>query len=385
MSGIYLHIPFCKKACTYCNFHFSTNFKLVDDILKAIHKELIDRKHYLSDSINTVYFGGGTPSVLNKHQLNQLLQTIKNNYNLNPKAEITIEVNPDDINSIYINELKEVGFNRVSMGVQSFNAAELEFMNRSHTAQQSLQSMQLIANAFENYSIDLIYGSHLNSHQVWQQNVQTALQFKPPHISCYALTVEDKTKLNAIVKKDKSLLPQPDIQAQQFEWLMDELNEAGYLHYEVSNFALPNFESKHNSAYWQGKHYLGVGPGAHSFNSVSRSWNVANNILYTKAVMLNDSYNEIEWLTPTEQQNEHIMIAIRTAKGIDLKQYEENWGANAKDVLLLRANSWVNKNLLQLKGDNLCVTQKGFLFADGIAADLFNQTPIFFKGEKKSH
>lgn len=385
MSGIYLHIPFCKKACTYCNFHFSTNLKLVDEVLQAMQKELIDRKDYLTEPINTIYFGGGTPSILHSHQLNILLQTIHKNYAVNPKAEITIEVNPDDINSIYINELKEVGFNRVSMGVQSFNAAELEFMNRSHTAQQSLQSMQLIANAFENYSIDLIYGSHLNSHQVWQQNVQTALQFKPPHISCYALTVEDKTKLNSIIKKDKTLLPLPDIQAQQFEWLMAELKEAGYLHYEVSNFALPNFKSKHNSAYWQAKHYLGVGPGAHSFNSVSRSWNIANNSLYAKAVIQNGNYNEIEWLTLTEQQNEHIMIAIRTAKGIDLKQYEENWGVNEKEVLLLKAKSWIDKNLLQLKEDNLCVTQKGFLFADGIAADLFKLNPAFFKGEKKSH
>lgn len=371
MSGIYLHIPFCKKACTYCNFHFSTNLTLVNEVLQAMHKELVDRKEYLTQTINTIYFGGGTPSILNKHQLNELLQTIKNNYSLNPEAEITIEVNPDDINSTYIKEIRALGFNRVSMGVQSFNKEELEFMNRSHTAIQSLQSMQLIAENFDNYSIDLIYGSHLNNNEVWQQNVQTALQFKPPHISCYALTVEEKTKLHSITGKNKSLLPKPEIQAQQFEWLMDELQKAGYHHYEVSNFALPNFESKHNSGYWQSNHYLGIGAGAHSFNGVSRSWNVANNSLYAKAVMQNASYNEVEKLTITQQHNEHIMIAVRTAKGIDLNLFEEKWGANLKNELLQKTNSWIHKNLLQQVDNRICVTQKGFLFADGIAADLF--------------
>jgi oxygen-independent coproporphyrinogen-3 oxidase len=258
------------------------------------------------------------------------------------------------------------------MGVQSFNEEELVFMNRSHNALQSLQSMQLIANEFDNYSIDLIYGSHLNSNEVWHQNVQTALQFKPPHISCYALTVEEKTKLKAIIKKDKSFLPKPEIQAQQFEWLMNTLQKAGYHHYEVSNFALSNLESQHNSAYWQGKHYLGIGPGAHSFNSVSRSWNISNNNLYTKAVLNNvTSYTEIEWLTPKEQQNEYIMIAIRTAKGIDLEVYQSKYGVLEKEALLFKATSWIDKNLLQLKQNTLCVTPKGFLFADGIAADLF--------------
>ncbi len=337
-----------------------------------MQKELVDRKDYLTQPITTIYFGGGTPSILSSQQLHALLQTIYTNYNVNKDAEITIEVNPDDIHLNYINELKHVGFNRVSMGVQSFNEEELLFMNRSHTAEQSLKSMQLIASAFSNYSIDLIYGSHLNSFEVWQQNVHTALQFKPPHISAYALTVEEKTKLHYITQHNNALLPQQEIQAQQFEWLMEALQQAGYLHYEVSNFALPNFESKHNSAYWQAKHYLGIGPGAHSFNTISRSWNVANNSLYTKAVIENVDYNETEYLTSIEQHNEYIMIAIRTVKGINLNDYENKFGQENKKVLLHKAQPWMNKNLLQLKENILCVTNKGFLFADGIAADLFS-------------
>lgn len=352
-------------------------------VLQAMQQELVDRKHYLTSPIHSIYFGGGTPSVLNQQQLYQLLQTIYLNYTVNAHAEITIEVNPDDINASYITELKQSSFNRVSMGVQSFNDEELRFMNRSHNAQQSLQSMQLIANQFENYSIDLIYGSHLNNHNIWQQNVHTALQFKPPHISCYALTVEEKTALHHITQKNKLLLPQPEIQAQQFEWLMNALPKAGYTHYEVSNFALPNFESKHNSAYWQGSHYLGIGAGAHSFNDNSRSWNVANNSLYANAVLQQSSYSETEWLTPTQQLNEHIMVAIRTAKGIDLNVFEEKWGKEQKETLVKQAKPWIEKNLLQQNDTCLCVTQKGFLFADGIAADLFSVNEILsIKTEK---
>lgn len=356
----------------------------MDELLQVMQKELVDRKDYLTLPVNTIYFGGGTPSILTKQQLQGLLETIYKNYKIATDIEITLEVNPDDINSTYIKEIKELGFNRVSMGVQSFNDAELQFMNRSHTAKQSLESMQLITKEFENYSIDLIYGSHLNSNSIWQQNVQTALTFKPPHISCYALTVEEKTKLHHLTQKNNSLLPKPEIQAQQFEWLMEVLQTNGYQHYEVSNFALPFFESKHNRAYWQGKHYLGVGAGAHSYNSESRSWNVPNNSLYTKGVLQNASYNEVEWLTPTQQLNEHIMIAIRTAKGIDLDVFEEKWTVEFKNNLLNKAKPWISKNLLQLKDNRLCVTQKGFLFADGIAADLFFLTPDLPKEEKKT-
>jgi oxygen-independent coproporphyrinogen III oxidase len=329
MAGIYIHIPFCKQACHYCNFHFSTTHHQIPQVVNAIAKEAFLRKNYITESIDTIYFGGGTPSILNTTDIAFLLDEINKNFVVNPQAEITLEANPDDITEQNLLAWKHIGINRFSLGIQSFIDEELQWMNRSHNAHQAKQCIELIKKHFYNYSIDLIFGSQLLSNEQWIANIETALSFHPPHLSCYALTVEEKTTLG----KKVAQLKQPNIdnnkQAEQFEILMQQLETAGYQHYEISNYAQPNFESKHNSSYWKGKHYLGLGPSAHSFNGNSRSWNIANNALYVAGIENNQTVLETEILTTTQQLNEHIMIALRTALGINLSSIHQQFGQDA--------------------------------------------------------
>ncbi|MDQ2753020.1 MAG: radical SAM family heme chaperone HemW, partial [Bacteroidota bacterium] len=312
MAGIYVHIPFCKKACYYCNFHFSTSTLTANEMIYAIGMEAKLRKYYSKEKVTTVYIGGGTPSLLTITHLRTLLEKLRDNFSILSDAEVTLEANPDDINIESLLQWKSAGINRLSIGVQSFRDADLQWMNRAHNARQALGCIQLATKTgFNNLSIDLIYGTPTLSNEQWIQNIEQAIALDVHHLSCYALTVEPKTALYHLIKEKKVANVDEETQSVQFEILINRLCEAGYEHYEISNFAKPGFQSKHNSSYWQGKPYIGLGPSAHSFNGVSRQWNVANNALYIASLKIGEVPFEIEYLTPQQQLNEYIMTSLR--------------------------------------------------------------------------
>lgn len=367
MAGIYLHIPFCKQACHYCNFHFSTSLRQQATMVQALSKEIELRKDYLQrQPLNTIYFGGGTPSLLPTDALRSLLATIKQQHWYDTNAEITLEINPDDITIENCRQWQQAGINRLSIGVQSFIEEELRWMNRAHTATQSLQGLQTAQQFFDNISIDLIYGLPEQSHSQWQTNVEQALALDIPHLSCYALTVEPKTPLEKKIRQQQFSPVEPEKQSEQFMLLMNWLEKAGYRHYEISNFAKPNKESLHNSAYWQGSHYVGIGPSAHSYNGVSRQWNVSNNALYIKAIEQEQLPFEIEVLTAVQQLNEYIMTALRTDTGIDVTKLSFH-----QTQLLQAAARFIDTGHLLLGENRLRLSKEGKLLADGIASALF--------------
>jgi oxygen-independent coproporphyrinogen III oxidase len=373
LAGIYLHIPFCRQACHYCNFHFTTSLRYKDDVVNAIVREVELRKEYLSgQSLDTIYFGGGTPSLLTASDLEKLLSAVKRNFKVNAKAEITLEANPDDITKEKLEEWKGQGINRLSIGVQSFIDNELKWMNRAHNAQHARQCIELsLATGFNNISIDLIYGSPLLDDESWEKNVAIATGYSVPHLSCYALTVEEKTPLHKQITGMKGMPVDEEKQARQFILLMQWLRDAGYEHYEVSNFAKPGFQSRHNSAYWKGSDYLGLGPSAHSFNGKERSWNPANNQAYARNIIAGILPVETETLTEDQLVNENIMISLRTSSGLDLNQVEAKWGANEKERIMKLLSRYISHNLLLVENNIATLTDAGMLRADGIAADLF--------------
>ena len=327
---------------------------------------------FLADkAVNTVYFGGGTPSLLSLSEIERLLTALRGNYNIAPDAEVTFEANPDDITEPVMKGWKSAGINRLSMGVQSFFEEELMWMNRAHNSGQALRSLELAVQEFENITIDLIYGSPLLTDQMWEENVTKALSFGIPHLSCYALTVEEKTPLHKQITRALKKGVDDNRQAHQFMLLMKWLRAAGYEHYEVSNFARPGFRSRHNTAYWKGEKYLGLGPSAHSYDGRGRQWNVANNQQYVKAIMHGDIPAEKETLTDKDRLNETIMISLRTAEGLNLERIEKIWGAEQKDQLQKALKRYTHQNLIIQAGPNYCLTDEGMLRADGIAADLF--------------
>ena len=367
-----MHIPFCKQACTYCNFHFTTSLRYKDDLVKAMAAEAEAEKAYLNgETVHTIYFGGGTPSRLELADLEQLLSAIRQNYPVAAHTEVTLEANPDDITKEALQAWKALGINRLSIGIQSFFEEELRWMNRAHNSQQAIGNLRLAIETFPNITIDLIYGSPLLSDEMWEQNVKTAIALGIPHLSCYALTVEEKTPLHKNILLHKTVDVDSDKQARQFLQLMHWLRDAGYEHYEVSNFAKPGFRSRHNSAYWKGVPYLGLGPSAHSFNGTERRWNIANNPVYIKSMRENASQREVEVLTPEQQLNETIMISLRTAEGIDLGKIENTWGEGEKNRLLQDLSKYINTGLVQMNHHHAQLTDEGMLRADGIAADLF--------------
>jgi len=373
MAGIYIHIPFCKQACHYCNFHFSTSRQLLPQMMHSIKQEAALRNTYLQgETVSTIYFGGGTPSLVPVQLLKELLDKLYALFTVTDEAEITLETNPDDITAENLDAWKAIGINRLSIGVQSFVEADLVWMNRAHTSIQALQCIQLAqSKGFDNITIDLIYGTPTLSDEQWQQNVQQVIDLNIPHVSCYALTVEPKTALDHMIRTHKLEDVDTDKQAHHFELLMQWLATAGYEHYEVSNFARPGFRSKHNSSYWQGKHYIGLGPSAHSFNGTSRQWNIANNALYIKSILEENKVPfEIEELTPTQQLNEYIMTSLRTLEGLSLHKIDTTWPMFTM-MLEERAKKWTDSNDMIKAEDHLRLTNKGRLLADGIAADLF--------------
>lgn len=371
MAGIYIHIPFCRQACLYCNFHFSTLLTLRNDLINALLKEIALSTVYHDKSIETIYFGGGTPSLLHAESLNTILNALHQKFHIARDAEITLEANPDDISEQLLAFWKSMGINRLSIGVQSFFEEDLKWMNRAHTAEQSVNSIVLAQQAgFENLTIDLIYGSPGLSDEKWQYNIEKAINFNIPHLSCYALTVEPKTALHSLIAKNKMRDTDPEQQARQFIQLMNRLQEAGYEHYEISNFSLPGKRSRHNTAYWQDKPYYGFGPSAHSFNGKdTRSWNVANNSLYIQSLRQNVIPLQKEKLTTVQRLNEYIMTSLRTMEGIDLNHVENRFGVAYAQRLLAASRAHSEKMVIQ--NNCLRLTNAGKLFADGIAADLF--------------
>lgn len=346
----------------------------MSEMVHSICKEIELRSTYLpkNEIIESIYFGGGTPSLLSDIQLTEILQTIRNQYLISDNVEITLEANPDDIQKSKLAFWKSIGINRFSLGVQSFQEEDLVWMNRAHNAKQSLKSIKDIQDAgFENITIDLIYGTPTLSDENWKKNVETAIQLNIPHLSCYALTVEEGTALDKMIAQHKKENTDPDKQARHFEYLMQRLKTAGFDHYEVSNFGKPGFHSRHNSAYWQGKQYIGIGPSAHSFNGTSRQWNIANNAKYIQALTKNEIPFEIEYLTPHQQLEEYIMTSLRTMEGLNLQLIIENWGDAAVQRIQHLAAKLLDNELMIQKDQHLILTEKGFLLADGIAADFF--------------
>ena len=372
MAGIYLHIPFCRQACHYCNFHFSTSLKLKNEFVDALLKEILLQSTYLpSEPVNTIYFGGGTPSLLSIDELASILQTLRQTFTVAADAEVTLEANPDDIAEEKLKDWKQVGINRLSIGVQSFFEEDLRWMNRAHTAQQAIGNLKLARQYFDNITIDLIYGTPTLPDDKWQHNVQQAIALGITHLSCYALTVEPGTALAHMINKHKTLDVNTEDQARQFLLLMDWMQAAGYEHYEISNFALPGKRSRHNSSYWQGASYLGLGPSAHSFNGESRQWNIANNALYIKSLKEDKVPFEVEHLTSTQRLNEYVMTSLRTMEGLNLEYVASRFGEKTADKLKQEAQQFIETGKMQLNNGYLQLTKEGKLFADGIAAELF--------------
>jgi oxygen-independent coproporphyrinogen III oxidase len=372
LAGIYLHIPFCKQACNYCNFHFTTSLRYKTDLVNALIKEIELQKDFLQgESIATIYFGGGTPSLLTLEECRLILEKIRQVFNIDDGAEITLEANPDDITKEKLVAWKDLGINRLSIGIQSFFDEDLLWMNRAHNAREAIDNLQLAITEFNNISIDLIYGSPLLSDDMWKKNVETAINLNIPHLSCYALTIEEKTPLHKLILLNKTANVDTDKQARQFLLLMQWLKENGYDHYEVSNFAKPGYRSRHNSSYWQEKKYLGLGPSAHSYNVVIRKWNIANNNNYIEAINNGKLETEREVLTETQKLNEYIMISLRTMEGLDLEKIKSVWGEEKLKTVNERLIRFKENDLVIKEANKIKLTEEGMLRADGIAADLF--------------
>ncbi len=373
MAGVYLHIPYCKQACHYCDFHFSTNLKTRTAMIDAMLQEMNLRRNFLPDEpIHTIYFGGGTPSLLEISDLKRLMDRIRALWTVSADAEITLEANPDDLTPEVLEKLKAGGINRLSIGIQSFFQEHLEWMNRGHNAQQALQCItDARAAGFDNLSVDLIYGFPLLSDEQWKQNIDRVIALRLPHISCYSLTVEQGTALDKFIRSGKQSPPDDEQSVRHFEMLTDALRAAGYDHYEVSNFALPGFVSRHNHSYWTGAGYLGIGPSAHSFNGRERCWNVRNNQLYIRQIADGSFAPECETITGETAYNEYILTRMRTAKGIDTEQIKQQFDIDFNTNFKPQIDRLLQEKKLINDGSVLKLTRQGFLWADDIAAQFF--------------
>ena len=373
MASIYIHIPYCKQQCTYCNFHFKIIQNDKAEMLKSIKKEIRMRQAYLNNAtISSIYFGGGTPSILNKEEIKGVVDTIYHHFKIDPKAEITLECNPDDLHAEMLTDLKEIGINRLSIGIQSFDDADLKFMNRSHNAKQALNCIQLAKEVgFKNITIDLIYGLPSQSNEKWEQNLKQMLALDVQHFSAYALTVEPKTALKHLIDKKKITPLEEKITVEHFNTLVRIATENNFIHYEISNFGEEGFFSNHNTAYWKNQHYLGVGPSAHSFNGTSRQWNIANNRKYIEKVNKNEAYFEVEKLSNAQQYNEYIFTALRTIWGVELDYITTQFGEEAQQYFEKQVQNWLAQNKIKQLEDTYTLTGTGKLYADAIASDLF--------------
>ncbi|MDO7873450.1 radical SAM family heme chaperone HemW [Hymenobacter sp. ASUV-10] len=379
MSGLYLHIPFCKQACHYCDFHFSTSLAAKPQMVAAISKELELRRNYLvaNEPLQTIYFGGGTPSLLTSDELNRIFEAIHAHFTVAPQAEITLEANPDDLSATKLAELAASPINRISIGLQSFHEPHLRLMNRAHSAEESTTAVRRAQDAgFENISVDLIYGVPAPGHHIWEADLANVLNLKVPHISAYALTIEPGTALGHRTKKGTFIPPPDDFVATQFEMLLAELRRHGYEQYEISNFCQPGRESRHNSNYWRGVPYLGLGPSAHSYDGLNRQFNLANNPQYLRAILEQGTVPAtFEELTPTDRANDYILTTLRTARGCDLAHLRNHLGVDlparhAAYLTELQAKGWAT-----IRHEVLTLTDAGKLLADHITLELFQEAP----------
>lgn len=371
---IYLHIPFCKQKCSYCNFHFSTSFSLKDEMLSAIKKEIQLRHNELENkTLKSLYFGGGTPSVLSVDEIKSLIDEIQKYFSFDNNIEITLESNPDDLNKNFLEELSQTEINRLSIGTQSFFDEDLKLMNRAHHASEAESSIKRAQDfGLVNISIDLIYGSPTSNFEIWKDNLSKTIELQVPHVSSYALTVEPKTALEKWIENGKIRSPEETEQNQEFYYMKDFLKDNGFDHYEISNFGKPGFHSKHNSAYWKSEPYLGIGPSAHSYNGhLERSWNIANNPIYIKNLNQNILPIEKEILTEKDRFNEMIMIGLRTIWGVDLNKINQNFSSEVIDYLNQEIKSKIESGILEIENNYLKIPEKHWFLADGIASDLF--------------
>ena len=372
MAGIYIHIPFCKRRCIYCDFFSTTQSEKKPTYIHALCQELEIRKNYLQgEDIETIYLGGGTPSQLSLEELESIFTTIYNIYKVKEDAEITLEANPDDLTTAYISKLRRLPINRISMGIQTFQEETLKLLHRRHTAQQAIEAFQRCRNAgFQNISIDLMYGLPNETLETWREDLKKALSLYPEHISAYHLIYEEGTALWNLREQRQVEEADEELSVTLFKTLIDELTQAGYQHYEISNFCLPGLHSRHNSSYWKGKKYLGCGPSAHSFNGLSRQWNVASLEAYLNGMSLGKPDYEIEELDLYTRYNDFVITSIRTCRGMSLSHLHTEYGEELYRYCLRMAKSYLEQGLLEKKGDNLKLTPKGIFISDGIMSDL---------------
>ena len=372
MAGIYLHIPFCKQACHYCDFHFSTSLKYKDELVETLIKEIQLQKNYLNgETIDTIYFGGGTPSLLNETEISLLINTITGLHSVAADAEITLEANPDDLDKAKLQALRQTPINRFSIGIQSFFDEDLQWMNRVHRADEAESAVKRTQDmGFENITVDLIYGYPLLTDQKWKFNTDKVFELDVPHVSAYSMTVEPRTALASFIKQKKQPAMNDEQSAAQFTFLMDAMQTKGFEQYEISNFCKPGFYSRHNSNYWKGVKYLGIGPSAHSYNGETRQWNIANNTKYMQGLGSGLIPAETEILSDIDKLNEYIMTSLRTSWGLDLDKL--NGIASASANHLQKASiEFFDKGWLSQKNKIIYLTQTGKLYADHIASELF--------------
>lgn len=373
LAGIYLHIPFCKQACIYCNFHFVSSLRNHKEMIEAMLCEIDNRKDYIeNEEIESIYFGGGTPSLLDNDHIERFLDKINKNFNVKNSAEITLEANPDDLNAERLKRYRKIGINRLSIGIQSFDSRDLIDLKRIHSAVDAIKVIKLSQdNGIDNLSIDLIYGLVSNNPVNWEKNLNQATLLNVPHISCYALTVEERTILSHQVKLKEIILPEDESVKNQFEIANDFLTSNGYEAYEISNFALPGMYSKHNTSYWQNKKYLGIGPSAHSYDGESRSWNIANNAKYVKAIKEGLDFRERECLSHSNRINEAIMTGLRTKWGVSIKYLEELCLPIHIKELQQNIEKQLSRHNIYISNDTIHLQTHARFFADGIASNLF--------------
>lgn len=371
MAGIYIHIPFCKQSCYYCNFHFSTSTKNKDEVLDAIENEIKQKGQATNEAISTIYFGGGTPSILDVNEINSIINRIHKEFNVESEAEITIEANPDDLNKEKIINLSLTEINRLSIGVQSFIDKELKIMNRAHDSKKALNSIEISKKYFNNISIDLMYGVPESTLESWTYNLDTISQFDINHISSYALTVEPKTALESFVRKLVVEMPEEELVYDQYNLINKKLEPLGFINYEVCSFAKENFFSKNNSAYWLRKKYIGIGPSAHSFDGKSRSWNISNNKKYIDQIKKGKSFYKKEKLSKVDQYNEYVMTGFRTIWGVSANFIENNFNSKFKNYFTDRIQKHIDQKNIIVKDDIYTTTNEGRFLADGISSDLF--------------
>ena len=371
MSGLYLHIPFCKQSCHYCNFHFSTSQNNRDEVLIAINKEINQKASVFNDKISTIYFGGGTPTILTEKELNTIIENILKKFDVEKNIEITIEANPDDLTKSKLSALSNSVFNRMSIGIQSFIDKELKSMNRAHDSKKAIKSLEMARKYFENISIDLLYGLPESSLESCNYNLDFIQKFGLNHVSAYALTIEPKTALQSFLKKSVIEMPDEQLVYDQFKLINERLTNEGFINYEVCSFAKKDFFSQNNSAYWLRKKYIGIGPSAHSFDGNFRSWNISNNKKYIDHINQGRSYYKKEKLTKIDHYNEYIMTGLRTIWGVSTEHIESNFNKNFKNYFLDKIQKHIDQKNIKIKDNIYLTTNSGRFLADGIASDLF--------------